>query len=134
MKMELLLANFRNEMEKLYETINFEHYCGEICEKLEKFLNENGIKCKAIWGQYSGASLSYVPNTDVWVENDEDFDEDEFWQIYYEAQEQKKSLQYAHWWIKTNDNYIGRGYISVREYGGSSYQTTQNYPARTALE
>jgi len=27
-----------------------------------------------------------------------------------------------------------RGYISVRDYVGRSYQTTQNYPARTELE
>lgn len=28
----------------------------------------------------------------------------------------------------------GRGYISVRDFVGSSYQTTPNYPARTTLE
>lgn len=92
-------------MEKEYNIKNFESYCGEISEKLAKFLNKNNILCEVMWGQYCNASLSYIPNIDPML-HDEEFDEDQFWIDYYEAQDNNQPLCYAHFWVETKDGYI----------------------------
>lgn len=99
------LKLFKKKMVDKYGD-DLEHNCGRVSTALSKHLSKIGISNEVIWGMYKDASLEYVPNTTEWIDNDEDFDEDEFWNEYETTKENGKSLNYAHIWVETKDGYI----------------------------